>query len=665
MPSIGLVSCDIIGHSAISDPSVQRRHVTMINAIVRETLEANEPGSVIWASGGDGGHTLFRQDAWAEAAARYLNRLRLWSLSEGVRLRIVGHSGEVDQIEGADGRVQPYGDGINLAGQLLEFGFSEGVLVTAPFKAALDQAGLPGLLMHDPRILRPQHFPPQLVYLLSAPGQYNSRWDRPAGGDRDLLQQALAEGRAWEALRLVKRLLQVNSVDDQAEEAMDELRPHLLVYRQLSTDTDGRTRERWVPNALLSEVDARTRRHIIRSAQLVERRRGEILCRTGEPGDTLFIVLDGSIGVFPPDAEKGEERPEPLFVAGPGVMVGELAFSMHRPRTADLMAIEDSVMLSVHAAALKDYSRNSPTLAADLERFLTGRTLEYVCNSVDYLIGRDRGGPLAEIGRKKSWDHLLPSTGLIRCLLADSQPVTLQDPRFAGDGLFFLVSGRLRSLAHPEKILSGTELPLAYVHLPGRVVCPDHRYRPEGSDAILLRIGTEAFLGRRPVIDDVLPRLMRALPRLYHFDVFLSYTMDDRVQAASWSDALVASGLRVKMEVSTSGHYFRAGIEAAILDSLTLVALVSANTMSRPLEHNWVRMEIAFRQAAFETNSAQIFPVRLKGGRPELLADGYTIIESIDREHIAMAEVIDAVRMIRQSQKPPPYSLSRKDPVLL
>jgi hypothetical protein len=665
MPRLGFVSCDIVGHSAVKDLGVQRRRLEGINALVRDVLERSGPAGAVWASGGDGGHVAFCRDDWPAAAAQCLIQFRQWAHAEGVSLRLVGHSGDVDRVEGADGRVQLVGDGINLAGRLLAQAFPQGVLATAPFKEALDRAAVPGLLAHDPRVVRLKHFPPQPVYLLSAPGQFESHWDRPAGGDRDLLDQAVGDGRAWQALYLAKRLLQTNSLDDQAEEALDQLSPHLLVYRQQAVDADGRARDRLLPNPFLAELDAGTRRHIIRAAQLVERRRGELLCRVGEEGDTMFIVLDGAVGAFPPAPGSGDLDLDPRVVFGPGEIVGELAFALRRPRTAALVAVEDVSLLAVHAAECQAQARTNPGLAASLERFLTGRTLEYVCNSAPYLVGRDGAGPLAEVSRKKAWDRLLPHAEKIVCPLADPRPLTLQDPRFAGDGLYVLVSGRLRSLAHPDKVLSGTDLPLVYVDLPGWVVCPNHHYRPEGSDAVLLRLGKEALLGRRPVIDAVAARLMQELPRLYHYDVFLSYTFDDRAAAQRWREALEAAGLRVYMEVSTSGHYFRDRIEAGILDALAVLALVSANTMVRPLEQNWVRQEIAFRQAAFEATTARILPARLKGGKPELLADGYTVIEAVGREEEAFAEVIEAVQRMRQGQGPAPFALARKADVRL
>jgi CRP-like cAMP-binding protein len=665
MPKAGFVSCDIVGHSAVKDLSVQRHRLKGMNVLIREVLEQSGPAHAVWASGGDGGHVVFTHTDWPASAVQCLIKLRQWAHEEGVGLRVIGHCGDIDQIEGADGRVQLVGDGINLAGRLLARAFPQGVLVTTPFKEALEHASVPGLVLHDPRVLRVKYFSPQIVYLLSVLERFQSHWDTPARGDRELLEQALTDGRAWQAIYLAKRLLQTNSIDEQAEEALDQLSPHQLVYRQQAVTADGTVQERWVLNPFLGALDPPTRRQFIQAAQLVERRRGEVLCRVGEGGDTMFIVLEGVVGAFPPDPKSGGIDLNPRVVFGPGEIVGELAFTLHRPRTAALLAVEDVSLLAIQATELEVQARTNPRSAASLEKFLTGRTLEYACNSIPYLIGRDETGPLVDIGRKKAWDRLLPHAEKIVCPLADPRPLTLQDPRFAGDGIYVLVSGSLRSLAHPDKLLSCTDLPLVYSDLPGWVVSPNHHYRPEGSDAILLRIAKEAFLGRRPVIDSVVACLMHELPRLYHFDVFISYTFDDRAQAQQWRDALDAAGLRVYMEISTSGRYFRDRIEAGILDSLTLLVLVSANTMVRPMEHNWVRQEIAFRQAAFETTTARILPVRLKGGNPETLADGYTIIESVGREEAAITAVIETVRSLRQGQRTPPFALARKADVRL
>lgn len=655
MAKVGFVSCDIVGHSAVRNLAIQTERLAAINALVRSAIAARAPGSVVWASGGDGGHTAFLFEGWPPHAIELLIQLQRWARPAGVGLRIVGHVGDVDQIQGADGRTQLVGDGINLAGRLLEDGFPEGIVVTEAFRRHVEEAGVPGLSFHDPRLWRPRHFPPETLHLVSAPGKVVSAWNRPADGDRGLLREALRAGEAWRTILFAKRLLQANSSDDEAEEALDSLGPHMLVSRLAQSDKDQAAEERIVPNPFLTPLDSATRIGVIAACQLMHRRRGEHLCGAGESGDSMFIVLDGSIGVF-----VSESDAEPRYAAKPGEIVGELAFTLRRPRTASLVALDDSSLLSIDAAALRNQAVANPALALSVDRFLAARILEYTCNSVPYLVGPGRSGPLAEVLKNRSWDRLLPHSATIVCDPREADPVSLTDARFAGGGLYILVSGRLRSATHAGKVLDEADLPLVYVDLPGRLACPDHRYRPEGGSATILRIAQDAFLGRRPTIDLVAAEAARQIAHLYHYDVFMSYTFDDHAQANQWREALEAAGFRVYMEVARSGHYFRDRIADGILDSKLLVALVSANTMTRPLDQNWVRHEIAFRQAAFEKTTAKIVPVRLKGGKPELLADGYTIIEAAGREAQAIDETVSAVRETCAGRSPLPFAYSRK-----
>ncbi|HEX5104895.1 MAG TPA: cyclic nucleotide-binding domain-containing protein, partial [Pirellulaceae bacterium] len=534
-------------------------------------------------------------------------------------------------------------------------GFPEGIVVTEAFRREVAEQGVRGVAFHDPRLWRPRHFPAETVYLFSVPGKLDSAWNRPVEGDRGLLREAVRAGQAWRTILFAKRLLQTHSTDEEAEEALEGLGPHQLTAKLLSSDNHARPQERIVPNAFLTPLDSATRLGVISACQLMERRRGQRLCQAGEPGDSMFIVLEGSVGVF-----RTESDAEPRYTATAGEILGELAFTLRRPRTAALLALDDASLLSIEPAALKAQAAANPVLAASVDRFLAARILEYTCNTRPYLVGPRRDGPLAELMKNRSWDRLLPHSEMIVCEAREAEPVSLADPRFSGSGLYILVSGRLRSVTHADKVLDEADLPLVFVDLPGRIACPDHRYRPEGGSATLLRIAPDAFLGRRPTIDAVAAEAARHIGHLYYYDVFLSYTFDDHEAASRWREALEAAGFRVYMEVARSGHYFRDRIADGILDSKLLVALVSANTMSRPLAQNWVRHEVAFRQTAFEMTTAKIVPIRLRGGKPELLADGYTIIESVGRESQAIDETVSAVRDTCEGRATLPYAYNRK-----
>lgn len=90
---------------------------------------------------------------------------------------------------------------------------------------------------------------------------------------------------------------------------------------------------------------------------------GEVLFRTGDPGEALFIVLDGEIELFIRD-NAGQKIP--LTIAGPGQLFGELALLDRGPRTATAEALTDSELLSLSRDDLVALFQKTPTAALHL-----------------------------------------------------------------------------------------------------------------------------------------------------------------------------------------------------------------------------------------------------------------------------------------------------------
>ena len=81
-----IVSCDIVRHSS-AEFEQQISRVAALNAIVAEVIQTCGEETV-WASGGDGGHVLFRQAGWHSHAIELIARLRQWSIESQVPLRV-------------------------------------------------------------------------------------------------------------------------------------------------------------------------------------------------------------------------------------------------------------------------------------------------------------------------------------------------------------------------------------------------------------------------------------------------------------------------------------------------------------------------------------------------------------------------------------------------
>src|SRR5499425_2930381 len=80
-------------------------------------------------------------------------------------------------------------------------------------------------------------------------------------------------------------------------------------------------------------------------------RRGQIVCTTGDPGDTLIVVVSGRVKVMVRSADGGELT---LAAVGPGATLGEVSVADGGPRSADVETLEDSRLLLLPREQVQD-----------------------------------------------------------------------------------------------------------------------------------------------------------------------------------------------------------------------------------------------------------------------------------------------------------------------
>lgn len=77
---------------------------------------------------------------------------------------------------------------------------------------------------------------------------------------------------------------------------------------------------------------------VLRFAKVVRFKGGEYLCRTGEPGKSMYVIDSGRASVQVPRTDRASIEVKML---GPGQVIGEMALVDSRPRSADVMAVDD------------------------------------------------------------------------------------------------------------------------------------------------------------------------------------------------------------------------------------------------------------------------------------------------------------------------------------
>lgn len=96
---------------------------------------------------------------------------------------------------------------------------------------------------------------------------------------------------------------------------------------------------------------------------------GEMVVRQGEEGNCMYFVGEGRCRVV---TRRGGDLVE-LAQIGPGDIVGELSLFDHRPRSADVQAMSDCVLMKINEGVLRALAGVFPNAAF---KFLLGTVRE-------------------------------------------------------------------------------------------------------------------------------------------------------------------------------------------------------------------------------------------------------------------------------------------------
>jgi CRP/FNR family cyclic AMP-dependent transcriptional regulator len=107
-------------------------------------------------------------------------------------------------------------------------------------------------------------------------------------------------------------------------------------------------------------------------ASLTERSvaKGEIIFQEGEPGDRMYVILEGKVKL---GQSSNDGRESLLAILGPGEMFGELSLFDPGQRTSTATALTDAVILALSNEQLRPWLAGRPEVAAALLQALARR----------------------------------------------------------------------------------------------------------------------------------------------------------------------------------------------------------------------------------------------------------------------------------------------------
>jgi len=96
---------------------------------------------------------------------------------------------------------------------------------------------------------------------------------------------------------------------------------------------------------------------------------GESVIRAGDPGSSMFVVHNGRVGVQVAE----NDRARTVATLSEGAFFGEMALFTGEPRTASVVAIEETEVLEIGHDAMKRVFDNNPDLVESLSHIIAER----------------------------------------------------------------------------------------------------------------------------------------------------------------------------------------------------------------------------------------------------------------------------------------------------
>jgi CRP/FNR family cyclic AMP-dependent transcriptional regulator len=140
----------------------------------------------------------------------------------------------------------------------------------------------------------------------------------------------------------------------------------------------------------LSEMDLSGFAPVLRERRFPK---GSVIMMQGERGDAVYLLAEGQVKVL----LIGEDGREVILsVLGPGSFFGEMALLDDEPRSAHVVAMEDSLLLLLRREDFQARLRSSPDVALGLLRELSQR-LRRADDKIGSLALRDVNGRIAHL----------------------------------------------------------------------------------------------------------------------------------------------------------------------------------------------------------------------------------------------------------------------------
>lgn len=153
---------------------------------------------------------------------------------------------------------------------------------------------------------------------------------------------------------------------------------------------------------------------------------GDVLVQEGEPGSSMFIIIQGTVLVKRPDLSGGGDII--LAELSDGAFFGEMALLSDAPRMATVVCADDTMLFEISRELLADITREHPSVGEVMKRFHKNRLITNLLKT----------SPIFQPFSTKDKKDLIEKFKS-RAVDDGAYLITREHP---GEGLYVLLSGR-------------------------------------------------------------------------------------------------------------------------------------------------------------------------------------------------------------------------------
>ncbi len=124
---------------------------------------------------------------------------------------------------------------------------------------------------------------------------------------------------------------------------------------------------------IFGALDEKTFLHIKNNIEWIHLNRRAVLCREGDPGDAIYIIISGRLRAVKDHGGPDEKK---LNDMGRGEILGEMAFLTGGVRSAMLYAVRDTELVKISRATFEIFANENPRTLLSIGQTLARRMLK-------------------------------------------------------------------------------------------------------------------------------------------------------------------------------------------------------------------------------------------------------------------------------------------------